>query len=221
MNARLQWPKSIVRLADGGGDDGPETLSDEEQDNLIRFYEDSLSIDLFSLINSKTLYRFTYMLKSLQKLARELNTANKKDNPDGFEFSPSVRISSEGGDAFVGFSLFDLIRTSDVPVTTIALGEVASSAMVAYLGGTKRRIYSNAFLMIHRSDPMDMNDLSRDQKDKRMALIKLLDQRIVDIVLANSKLSKERVRDLIIEEEYITARQAVKWGLAHEIITNK
>jgi len=58
-------------------------------------------------------------------------------------------VHSYGGCAFAGLSAYDHIRSSRVPIHTIATGFVASAATILCLGGARRFAHRHTCLLIH------------------------------------------------------------------------
>lgn len=60
-----------------------------------------------------------------------------------------VRISSPGGYASAGLAMYDLMQACPVQVDTEALGNVGSTAVMAYLAGERRLCHSHSTFMVH------------------------------------------------------------------------
>ena len=104
--------------------------------NSIYFYADVDDSNILELISQ----------------LKELETKLLKVSIEYPEFSPKItlHIKSDGGDIFAGFSAFDHIRTSRVPVVTVVDGCCASAATFMLMGGAKRYMGSSAYVLIHQ-----------------------------------------------------------------------
>jgi ATP-dependent Clp protease protease subunit len=60
-----------------------------------------------------------------------------------------VRISSPGGYATAGLAMYDLMQACPVQVDTEAMGNVGSTAVMAYLAGERRVCHAHTTLMVH------------------------------------------------------------------------
>ncbi len=188
-------------------DKEPEFDEDEPQ-SQISLDEELLNIDLFGPMS----YRVTMLFKAyLDKLIRTY-----KGLPQAPKEPITVVINSRGGDATQGLAIYDLIRTCGVKIRTITLGEADSAAMVIFLAGHERLIHKNAHLLFHRTDGEPGN--SRRVCESFINQLITLDKRYNKIVLDNSKLTRAQLNRLGRLEKFITAEEAVKFGLAHGII---
>src|SRR4029077_3442197 len=70
-----------------------------------------------------------------------------------------VHFSSTGGSLSEGFALYHFLKSLPVNVTVTNGGSVESSAVIAYLGGKKRLVSSNARFVFH---PWTWNFGNRD-----------------------------------------------------------
>ena len=61
-----------------------------------------------------------------------------------------IAIQSNGGDLYPGLAAMDFIRTLHRNVETIVYGFCASAATFILLGGTKRIMGKNAWMLIHQ-----------------------------------------------------------------------
>ena len=189
----------------------------EEEEMMLDFYKNGLVIDLFCNINQKALFHFRKCLWLLQSATRKNNLEIKKKNTTDFILEPTINISSEGGDGTVGLAMHDLIRSSDVPVTTVGLGEVCSAAFIVFLGGAKRLAHENTLFMAHEIAP-HLNDLKRQQQENVLEQARKIDELFRKIILRNSTLKPEQLDELQRFETYITAEDALRWGLIQRII---
>lgn len=93
-----------------------------------------------------------------------------------------------------------------------------SAAAYIAINGTKgkRYITENARLMLHSisgGTSGSFNDVQIDINE-----MKRLNEKIIDIVAANSKLSKKQISDLISRDRYILPEEAIKLGLVDGIV---
>lgn len=195
--------KSEQSESDGSQDDS----SDDDQDILD---EKLRTIYIFGYLSEKqSLLIFRYLSK-LENLYAEKKIREKM---------VTIFINSGGGDAFVGLSMNNRIRSSKIPVTTVGTGEVSSAAISVYLAGQRRLLHEDALIGFHRTEP-ESGMGSRDEAEKDSSLLKKVDSRARRIILANSNLNIQQLVEMEKERRYITAVEARKYGLAHEIIKN-
>ena len=132
-----------------------------------------------------------------------------------------VYINSPGGDVYSGFSIYDMIRYVESPVYVIGAGLVASAAALLYLAADKEHRLSlpHATYLIHQ--PLSqMRGVAVDmaiQAEKMEELRHALDQLIADA----SGQSVEKVSADTERDHWLTAEEALEYGIVTRIITNR
>lgn len=138
---------------------------------------------------------------------------------DGFEYIPKpleLTIATYGGDGYMMMHGYDIVNQNNIN-TTIA-GVAMSAGIALTLGGKHRKCYPNTIFMIHDAFHVTWGK----EKDIEIDLeqMKLLNERLFGIIVENTKITKkklERIRDKKTDW-YITAEEALKLGIVHEII---
>ena len=130
-----------------------------------------------------------------------------------------LEIDSEGGSVDAALMLYDAIRMSIAPVYTV--GETCISAAVLLLAAGKRRyLYPHSRVMLH----LPSGGVSGDVKE--IALRSAEFERVRDALVAAyiecgvRKTPRQILKD-IDREFWLTAEDAIKYGLADEIIDAK
>jgi len=130
-------------------------------------------------------------------------------------------ICSEGGFDIDMWSIVDMIKWIRSPVYTYAIGICASAATGIFAAGEKRFIFPDATLMLHtgssdtEGDPDQIQNYYKYYKKTEDQYLALLSEATGKKPATLKKMMKEKT-DL-----YLDADQAVKLGLAHEIVTGK
>jgi ATP-dependent Clp protease protease subunit len=63
-----------------------------------------------------------------------------------------LMICSEGGDMSAAFALIDVMRSSNIFIKTVGLGQIASAGLLIFLAGTKKRrvLTPNTSILSHQ-----------------------------------------------------------------------
>lgn len=133
----------------------------------------------------------------------------------------TVFVNSPGGSADSGFAIYDLFRFSPCPITTVANGVVASSAVLIFLGAAQGRRVSlpNARFLLHqpstatRGQATDIDITARE-------IIKLR-RRYNEIVAEATSKTFEVVEKDSDRDFWLTAQEAVDYKLANRILTSR
>ena len=164
--------------------------------------------------------------ESALELNREMQDMSMKMAPTAFSSMQEVaspapiwlHINSPGGDVFSSFAMADTIEriAQVVPVITIVEGCAASGATLVSMAGTKRLIRKNAFMLIHELSTV-MWGKHTDLKDG-VANNETIMRNIKEYYIANSKIPKEKIEDILKKDIWWNAKTCLKYGLVDQII---
>lgn len=131
----------------------------------------------------------------------------------------TVRIDSPGGDVVAASVIRSIMSDYPAPITVRIDGMAASAAVIVAMAGQKVRIMDTAYMMIH--DPavvvfmamLDIETLSRlhDQ-------LKAIKTGIADTYAQRTGMSPDRISKMMADETWMSAKEAVGFGFATEII---
>src|ERR1700678_1575477 len=130
----------------------------------------------------------------------------------------SLYINSPGGLAYGGMAIYDLIQHVRPDVSTICVGMGMSAAAMVLCGGApgKRLALPSARIMIHqgsagaRGAPSDMEIQLRE--------VLSLTRRMGEIIAHHSRRSVDEVMHDIDRDYFMTAEEAVAYGLIDSVI---
>ena len=132
-------------------------------------------------------------------------------------------INSPGGSVSSGFAIFDAIRFVNAPVYTIGAGDVASAGALIYLAAPKERRLSlpNSSYLIHqplisgvyRGVATDVEIFATEMEKTRAKINKIISE--------ETGISMEQVQKDTDRDYWLTAEEAMNYGLVGKIITNR
>jgi ATP-dependent Clp protease protease subunit len=131
----------------------------------------------------------------------------------------SIYINSPGGSFTALTAIYDTIRYIKPDVHTVCLGQAASAAAVLLAAGTpgKRLALPNSRIIIHQPATEGTYGQSSDieiQANEILRLRALLEKMIAD---SSGKPIEEVSRD-IERDKFLTAEQAVQYGLIDDVL---
>jgi ATP-dependent Clp protease, protease subunit len=131
----------------------------------------------------------------------------------------SIYINSPGGSFTALTAIYDTVRYIKPDVQTVCLGQAASAAAVLLAAGTpgKRLALPNSRIIIHQPATEGTYGQSSDieiQANEILRLRALLEKMIAD---ASGKSHEEVSRD-IERDKFLTADQAIEYGLIDDIL---
>jgi ATP-dependent Clp protease, protease subunit len=129
-------------------------------------------------------------------------------------------LMSEGGDLNACFGLIDVMKGSKVPVHTVGLGSISSSALFAFMAGQpgNRTITPNTSLLSHQfswSNGGKAHELIAMSSE-----VERTEKRLISHIKSCSHLkTEEEIRKYLLppSDVYLDARDAVKLGVADRI----
>ena len=130
----------------------------------------------------------------------------------------SIYINSPGGVITSGMAIYDTMNFVKSDVTTICIGMAASMAAFLLSSGTigKRYILPNADVMIHQP----LGGAEGQATDIKIAAERILElkRRLNRILAKNTGKSLSKIEKDTERDNYLTAEEAVKYGLVDKII---
>jgi ATP-dependent Clp protease protease subunit len=132
-----------------------------------------------------------------------------------------VYVNSPGGSADSGFGMYDMLKFVEAPIVTIVCGLCASAGVTVFLGADKGKNYCtpNSRFLLHQPSTGAFGSAS-DVEITAKEINKIRDQynKIVSEVTGKKieEIAKDADRDF-----WLSAEEAVKYGLVSKIITSK
>jgi ATP-dependent Clp protease protease subunit len=133
----------------------------------------------------------------------------------------SLYINSPGGVITSGMAILDTMNLIAPDVSTICVGLAASMGTVLLCAGAKGKRYTLANSTIHMHQPL--GGAQGQATDIEIAAREILraQDRIRQIISEQSGQSYEQVAKDTDRDFYLTAEQAVEYGLVDEILTRE
>ncbi len=175
-------------------------------------------------ISKKTVFFFAGVRpKTIYATMREILAVGQRSKKKDVE----IILSSTGGNCEASFAFYDIIRDmTNIPLTMVATGEVASSAIVLLLTAEyeKRFITENGTLFLHEVSLSHGEEVTINDKDFRklptdiQESIIIAQETIIKIVSKQTGLKPKKVLKMMRKKTILNAEQAVKYGFACKII---
>jgi len=133
----------------------------------------------------------------------------------------ALYINSPGGDMTALFAIHDTMRYVTPDVATICVGQACSAAAVLLASGTpgKRYTLPNARVLIHQ--PHGGAQGQSTDLELQVAEVVEMRRRMVDILVASTGQSEDRIVADIDRDYILRGEQAVAYGLVDEVIDQR
>lgn len=130
----------------------------------------------------------------------------------------NLHINSPGGSVFEGTAIFNMLKNSRAFINVYVDGLAASIASVIAMAGDKIYMPANAMMMIH--NPWVVCEGNADELRKMADDLEKIGSLSTDTYVkrSNGKANAEEIQNLMDEETWLTAKEAVELGLADEVV---
>ena len=130
-------------------------------------------------------------------------------------------INSPGGQVHSEFALIDTMKGSAIPVKTVGIGMIASCGLLTFMSGTKGRrvITPNTSILSHQYSWGSGG--KEHELFARVREFELSTARMLEHYKKCTGLSEKKVRDILLppEDRWLSAKEAVKYGIADKIVS--
>jgi ATP-dependent Clp protease protease subunit len=130
----------------------------------------------------------------------------------------SMYINSPGGVIPAGLAIYDTMQLVRAPISTYAVGVAASMATVLLTAGTNGRRFALPHATIHLHQPL--GGVQGQATDIEIAAKEILRMRSLlnTLLQRHTGLSDEQIDRLTDRDFYMTAEQAVEYGIVDQVL---
>lgn len=129
-----------------------------------------------------------------------------------------LEVNSNGGLVTVGSEVYTALRNYKGKITAEITGMAASAASVAVMGADKVVMSPTAQMMVHKA-LFNLVCGNSDDLDKASNALKSSDKAIVNAYVAKTGLSEDEIMNLMRNETFMSAQDAVEKGFADEVMS--
>ena len=155
--------------------------------------------------------------ESAAKIILELLTLDNESNED-----ITLYINSPGGSVSDGLAIYDTMNLIKSDVKTVCIGMAASMGAFLLSSGAKGKRYAlpHSKILIHQ--PLGGTGMNQ-QTNVQIIADELKKDRITieDILVKNTGQELKRIHNDCERDKYLTATEALEYGLIDKIITNQ
>ena len=130
-----------------------------------------------------------------------------------------LMICSDGGDMSAAFALIDVMKSSNVFIKTVGLGQIASAGLLIFLAGSpgRRTLTPNTSIMSHQY--VWSNDGKHHELLATIREFELTQSRMINHYVACTGLSEEEIKQHLLppHDVYLSATDAMNLGICDNI----
>lgn len=177
-------------------------------DELMKYYADKRVLIINKDIDNSVIE--SYAIRILRWNDEDKDILPEKRHPI------TILIHSCGGDLYSTLFLIDMIKQSKTPIHTVGMGFVASAAYYIYINGHDRLAFENTVFLQH-DGTISIADSNSKVKDF-IAFNDLMEERIKEFILAQTKIDAEFYDKTFDKEYYFFADKGKELGVVDKII---
>lgn len=142
------------------------------------------------------------------------------ENEDSFK-EITFYINSPGGSVSAGLAIYDAIQYTNCPISTLCVGQAASMAAILLAAGNKgkRFILKNSKVMIHQ--PLGGTQGQATDIEIQAREILKIKKTLNDILVLHTGNSLQKVEQDTDRDFYLSAEEAITYGIVDEIVLKK
>lgn len=130
-----------------------------------------------------------------------------------------IYINSGGGDVFAGQAIYSMLKRHSATKIVYIDGLAASIASVVAMAGDKIIMPTNAMMMIHKCWTIALGNA--DEMRKIADDLDKIDESIIAAYVSKTGLEEADIVELMEDETWMTAQDAIDYGFADEIEESK
>lgn len=158
-----------------------------------------------------------YSLLELSKTIMRLNF-EEKDIPKD-ELKPIyILIHCFGGDLEQSNFMCDLIKSSRIPIITVAMGAAMSAGFLIFISGHKRYAFPHSQLLVH-SGSAQLAGTAEQIEEAQKNYKKTLDE-MKKYILENTQIDEKTFNSNRKKDWYLTAEELIKYNVVDGLITD-
>lgn len=131
----------------------------------------------------------------------------------------TIIINSPGGSISAAFALISIIRSSPVPITTIALGECSSAALMIFMSGHNRLIDKNTSILSHQFSASFPGHAKAIDLHARQKELELVEKKLEAHYIECSGLPIETIKEHLLKSHdvFLTSEELIEFNLADDL----
>ena len=130
-----------------------------------------------------------------------------------------VHINSTGGAVAEGLAIYNVLKNSNMKITTYCDGFACSAASVVFMAGDERIMNEASLLLIHNAWTYGQGNAAEFRKQAEN--LDKITQASVKSYMRHVSISEEELKEMMDKETWISAEDAKKMGFATKVLEEK
>jgi ATP-dependent protease ClpP protease subunit len=127
-----------------------------------------------------------------------------------------IDLKSLGGDVMEAYAIHDAIKAMPARVTVNIVGSSASAATIIAAAADEVTISENSRYLVHNA--RTWAEGTAEQLGQAYEMLRSIDEQIVNTYIKRTGKARAAIEELMKQERWMTAAEAVEWGFVDKII---
>jgi ATP-dependent protease ClpP protease subunit len=124
----------------------------------------------------------------------------------------TLRLNSQGGVAFEGIAMYNVLKNHKARVVVQVDGLAASAASIIAMAGDEINMAENAMMMIHEAAGVTMGPAADHRKTAQ--ILEKLNESLITTYATHAKVDEKKIAKLMSDETWMSAEDAIVMGFA-------
>ncbi len=129
-----------------------------------------------------------------------------------------LHINSLGGSITAGIGIYTNLRAHPAKVNVVVDGEASSIASYIAMAGDTIKMAADGLWLVHKPIVSNLEMVNEDDLVAIIQDLQLLEKSIVGRYVEKTGKTEDEIKDLMKEDRYMSAEEALEWGFVDEII---
>lgn len=131
----------------------------------------------------------------------------------------NIYTNSPGGSVFVAQAIYSILKRHKAEKNAYVDGLAASAASFLIMAADKILIPSNATIMVHKPSSGAWGNAT--DLRKTADILDKVEEGMIEAYMSHVKITEDKLKELLDAETWLTAKEAVEYGFADELIEEK
>lgn len=195
-----------------------ELYEEEVKELFNKNLPDSALLDYYNRLANREIFINWDVDDQLVDYSKQIIDWNKQDKDIPIEQRKKIKIfiNTDGGSITSMWNFINIVQLSKTPCITIGMGKLFSAGAMLFISAPIRLLFKNTEIMIHKGSSGVISDISCIINYSKF-LEKETEMRR-EYIFNNTKITPKKYKEVEDKDWYITAPEAVEFGIATKII---
>ena len=132
-----------------------------------------------------------------------------------------LHMRSTGGDLPAATGFYQWVKYFNIPLITLAMGEIASAGVCIFLSGTRRYALPDTYFYFHHPESDSTVKMTQVMIEAEARGLRLYTNVMKRIIVKETRISQRNAANLLSSVNYIPETKALEMGIIHTILSRE